>query len=107
AESPLERVVVIARAKGDDHADLATAAADLALVKHQLGDNDAAESLYREALRIREAALDANHPIIAGTLERLSEVCAARGNFADAWALLQRAHEMRGAGTGAHATSQR
>ena len=100
AEDALERLLAIARAKGDEHPDVASALADLAFVKRKLGDDASAEVLYRDALRIREKTLEPNHMAIVGTLERLSETCAARGNFTEALALLRRALPAREAALG-------
>jgi TonB family protein len=101
AEDALERLLDIARGKGEEHPDVATALSDLAFVKRKLGDDASAEALYRDALRIREKVLEPNHMATVGTLERLSETCAARGNFAEALALLQRALPTREAALGA------
>jgi len=94
-------LLAIARVKGQEHPDVATALVDLAFVKRKLGDDASAEALYRDALRIREKVLEPNHILTVGTLERLSETCAARGNFAEALALLRRALPAREAALGA------
>ena len=91
AEPVLKRLLVIARAKGDAHPDVATALAGLAVAKRGLGQNAAAEVLYRHALRIREEVLAPDHMAIVVTLEQLSETCATRGNVAEALVHLQRA----------------
>jgi TonB family protein len=91
AEPVLKRLLVIARAKGDVHPDVATALAGLAVAKRGLGQNAAAEVLYRHALRIREEVLAPDHMAIVVTLEQLSETCATRGNVAEALVHLQRA----------------
>ena len=101
AEDALGRLLAIARLKGEEHPDVATALVDLAFVKRKLGDDASAEALYRDALRIREKVLEPNHMVTVGTLERLSETCAARGNFAEALALLRRALPAREAALGA------
>ena len=101
AEGALERLLAIARVKGEEHPDVAAALSDLAFVKRKLGDDASAEALYRHALRIREKVLEPNHAVTVGTLERLSETCAARGNFAEALALLRRALPTREAALGA------
>jgi len=107
AEDVLGRLLAIARVKGDENADVAIALAGLAFVKRRLGDDAAAESLYKDALRIREKVLEPNHAVTASTLEQLAETCAARGNLAEALALLQRAVPMRESALGArHATVQ-
>jgi hypothetical protein len=105
AEEVLERLLRITRSKGEEHPDAATALAGLALVKRALGDDAAAEQLYRDALRIRERALAPQHMATVVTMEQLSETCAARGNVSEALALLQRALPTREAALGAdHAT---
>jgi TonB family protein len=91
AEEALRRLLEIARVKSEEHPDVAAALSDLAFVKRKLGDDAAAEALYRDALRIREKVLEPNHMATVSTLERLSETCAARGNFSEALALLHRA----------------
>jgi len=101
AEDALGRLLAIARLKGEEHPDVAIALVDLAFVKRKLGDDASAEALYRDALRIREKVLEPNHMVTVGTLERLSETCAARGNFAEALALLRRALPAREAALGA------
>jgi TonB family protein len=103
----LERLLAIARAKGDENVDVATALAGLAVVKRKLGDDESAETLYRDALRIREKVLEPNHMATVVTREHLSETCAARGNFAEALELLRRALATREVALGpGHATVQ-
>ena len=107
AADVLERLLAIARAKGEENVDVATALAGLAVVKRKLGDDATAEALYRDALRIREKALEPNHMATVVTREHLSETCAARGNFAEALALLRRALATREVALGpGHATVQ-
>jgi TonB family protein len=101
AEDALERLLAIARLKGPEHLDVAAALAGLAFVKRKLGDDGAAAASYSEALRIREKVLEPNHTLTVGTMEQLSETCAARGDLAGALALLQRALPAREATLGA------
>ena len=101
AEGVLGRLLAIARVKGEERPDVAAALVDLAFVKRKLGDDASAEALYRDALRIQEKVLEPNHMVTIGTMERLSETCAARGNFAEALALLRRALPTREAALGA------
>jgi TonB family protein len=106
ARMVLERLLRITRTKGEDHADVATALAGLAVAHRGLGDHAAAEGRYRDALRIREKVLAPDHMAIVVTLEQLSETCAARGNLPEAIALLKRALPTREAALGAdHATA--
>ncbi len=107
AEEVLERLLAIARGKSEENADVATALAGLAVVKRKLGDDAAAEALFRDALRIREKVLEPGHMVTVVTLEHLSETCAARGNFAEALALLRRGLATREVALGpGHATVQ-
>ena len=107
AEPVLKRLLTIARTKGDRHPDVATALAGLAVAKRGLGQNAAAEVLYRHALGIREEVLAPDHMAIVVTLEQLAETCATRGNVSEALAHLQRALPQRERALGAdHATVQ-
>ncbi len=107
AEDVLKRLLAIARGKGEENAEVATALAALAAVKRKLGDDAAAEALFRDALRIREKVLEPSHMVIVVTLEHLSETCAARGNLAEALALLRRGLATREVALGpGHATVQ-
>ena len=107
AAGVLERLLAIARGKGEETADVATALAGLAVVKRKLGDDAAAEGLYRDALRIREKVLEPSDMATVVTLEHLSETCAARGNFDEALALYRRALTTREVVLGpGHATAQ-
>jgi TonB family protein len=107
AAGVLERLLAIARAKGEENAEVATALAGLAVVKRKLGDDPSAEALYRDALRIREKVLEPNHMVTAVTREHLAETCAARGNFEEALTLLQSALATREVALGpGHATVQ-
>ena len=91
AEPVLKRLLLLARAKGDRHPDVATALAGIAVAKRGLGHHAAAELLYRNALQIREESLAPDHMAIVVTLEQLAETCAARASFAEALVHLQRA----------------
>jgi len=107
AEDVFQRLLAIARSKGEENADVATALAGLAGVRHKLGDDASAEALYRDALRIREKVLEPSHMVTVVTLEQLSQTCAARGNFAEALTLLRRALATREVALGpGHATAQ-
>jgi TonB family protein len=107
AEAVLERLLAIARGKSEENADVATALAGLAVVKRKLGDDGSAEALFRDALRIREKVLEPSHMVTVVTMEHLSETCAARGNLAEALALLRRGLATREVALGpGHATVQ-
>jgi TonB family protein len=95
AEPLLQRLLAFKRSKGDDHPEVATVLASIAVVRQALGDHDAAEQLYRRVLQIRERTLSPNHFGVAAALEHLAEACAARGKISEALALFQRALSMR------------
>ena len=95
AEPLLVRLLDIKRAKGEQHPEVATVLAGLAVVRQGLGDYTSTEKLYRRALEIREKSLAPNHIAIATTLEHLGDTCAARGKLGEALALYQRALPMR------------
>jgi TonB family protein len=102
AHAVLERLLRISRTKGEENPEVATALAGLGLVLRGLGNHDAAEHRYRDALRIREKVLAPDHMAIVVTLEQLSDTCAAQGNCAEAIRLLQRALPKREAALGPH-----
>src|SRR5215467_5896722 len=63
AEDALKRLLATARMEGEENADAATALAGLAVVKRKLGDEAAAEALYRDAVRIREKVLEPHNMV--------------------------------------------
>lgn len=67
------------RSLGDAHPLVAEAISNLAAVVDLQGDDEAALSLYREALALREVNLRPGHPSIAATLTGLAGVLARRG----------------------------
>ena len=95
AEPLLERLLVMKRVKGEDHPEVATVLASLALVRQGLGDHEGAEQLGRRVLHIREKTLAPNHYAIASALELLADECAARGKIDEAGRLYQRALSIR------------
>src|SRR5919107_1581697 len=56
AEPLLTRLLVIKRSQGSDNPEVAAVLASLATLKQSVGDQSAAEALWRDALRIREGA---------------------------------------------------
>lgn len=58
----------------------------------QAGDLGLADQLLREALRLQQAALGANHPDLASTLNNLAVVCESLGNVRDAEQYFRRAY---------------
>lgn len=95
AEPLLKRLLGIRRASGELHPDVATVLAGLAAVRRGLGDDAAAEGLYRQALAIREIVHAPDHMAVVVTLEHLADTCAALRNFGEASALLERAMAVR------------
>lgn len=95
AESVLLRLAAIKRSKGEDHPEVATVLASLAVVRRALGRHESAEQLWRRVLAIRERTLAPNHFALATTLEHLAEACAARGKTGESLQLFRRAQEIR------------
>ena len=95
AEPLLERLLALKRVKGEEHPEVATVLASLALVRQGVGDHEGAEQLGRRVLQIREKTLAPNHYAIASALELLADECAARGKVAEAGRLYQRALSIR------------
>jgi TonB family protein len=91
----LERLLAMKLVKGDEHPEVATVLASLALVRQGLGDHEGAEQLGRRVLQIREKTLAPNHYAIASALEFLADECAARGKVVEAGSLYQRALSIR------------
>ena len=95
AEPLLERLLALKRVKGEEHPEVATVLASLALVRQGVGDHEGAEALGRRVLQIREKTLAPNHYAIASALELLGDECAARGKVDEAGRLYQRALSIR------------
>ena len=95
AEPLLERLLALKRVKGEEHPEVATVLASLALVRQGVGDHEGAEQLGRRVLQIREKTLAPNHYAIASALELLADECAARGKVSEAGRLYQRALSIR------------
>jgi TonB family protein len=95
AEPLLERLLVLKRVKGEEHPEVATVLASLALVRQGMGDHEGAEQLGRRVLQIREKTLAPNHYAIASALELVADECAARGKVEEAGRLYQRALSIR------------
>lgn len=95
AEPLLDRLLALKRVKGEEHPEVATVLASLALVRQGVGDHEGAEALGRRVLQIREKTLAPNHYAIASALELLGDECAARGKVEEAGRLYQRALSIR------------
>ena len=91
----LDRLLALKRVKGEDHPEVATVLASLALVRQSVGDHEGAEQLGRRVLQIRERTLAPNHYAIASALELLADACAARGKVGEALHRYQRALSIR------------
>ncbi len=91
----LDRLLAMKRIKGEDHPEVATVLASLALVRQGVGDHEGAEQLGRRVLQIRERTLAPNHYGIASALELLADACSARGKIGEAVQLYQRALSIR------------
>ncbi|MGH7603705.1 MAG: tetratricopeptide repeat protein [Gemmatimonadaceae bacterium] len=107
AEPLLQRLLKMKRTKGEDHPEVATVLASLAVVHESRGLHESAEGLWRRVLAIRERTLSPNHFAHAVALEHLADVCAARGKIAEALQLFQRARTIREATLGSSHPSLR
>ena len=95
AEPYLTRLLEIKRTLGASHPEVAAVLASLATCHSALGQNTAAERVWREALAIREAQPAADDALLAPALEGLAEACIAQKKYADAVPLLERASAIR------------
>lgn len=80
----LQRAIVIRRQEGADDPRVATTAAALSDVMRGQGKYGAADTLAREALRVRRAAFGAVHPDVAASLQQVSGIAVYLGDFAGA-----------------------
>jgi len=81
----LQRAMVVRRKEGGvDSSQAATAAAILADVLRGQGKYGAADTLAREALRVRRAVFGAVHPDVAASLQQVSGIAIYLGNFPEA-----------------------
>ncbi|KAK2076502.1 hypothetical protein QBZ16_001028 [Prototheca wickerhamii] len=85
---------------GPDHAEVADALSNLAIVYNQRGDVDAALPLYRRALRIWERALGPDHLDVAQTLTDIAVIHLEKGEDAIGRPLLARALDIQEAQLG-------
>ena len=107
AEPLLQRLLVIRRASGETHPDVATVLAGLAAVRRGLGDDASAEDLYRQALAIRERVHAPDHMAVVVALEHLADTCVALHKFGEAQPLIERALAVREVALGPdHATAR-
>jgi len=91
AEPNLRKSLAIHRAElPAGHAAIATSLNDVAVLHSEQGDLAEAESLHREALELRRAALPGD-PVIAMSLSNLAEVLSNMGRQAEAETLLREA----------------
>lgn len=91
----LARALTVHRAAATDtHADVASVANDLAACLRNLGREDEAEALHREALAIRREHGDASLPV-AESLNNLAAVLQGRGELAPATVALREALAIR------------
>ena len=107
AEPLLHHLLLIRRAGGEHHPDVATVLAALAAVRRGLGDDAGAEALYRQALAIREMVHAPDHMAVVVTLEQLADTCVALRKFAEARPFFERALAAREVALGAeHPTAR-
>ena len=87
----LERAVAIGRReRGDEHADMAFVFANLAIVERRIGQSEAAETLFKQAI---EAARQNEHRILGPSLADLAELRCSSGRVGEGLALLKEAGE--------------
>ena len=91
AEPVLARLVAIKRRLGDEHPEVASVVANLALVHEALQRYDSAETLWRCALVIRQKSLPDDSPAVTMAREHLADMCATNGRPEEAIALRERA----------------
>ncbi|HEY2798291.1 MAG TPA: serine/threonine-protein kinase [Thermoanaerobaculia bacterium] len=87
--------VAIRRALHDDTAELGGALNDVAVAQTQLGDYDAAEKTFAEAMAIHKRALGEDHPEYASGLENLGNVWYRKGEYARTAEQLERVLAIR------------
>ena len=81
---------------GPKHSDVATTLNDLALLYFVQGHYAQAESLFQQALAIREQALGPEHPDVATTLENYAILLRNLDHAENASLLESRARTIRG-----------
>jgi hypothetical protein len=82
------------KVSGKEHPVTASCRQNLAGALAEMGSGEA-ETQYREALRVRRAALPAGHPHVAYTLSGLGRWLMAKGSREEGAALLQEALGIR------------
>ena len=90
-----ELLRIYEQALGPEHANVATAAVNLALLYDRVGRPAEAEPLYRRALAIREKLQGPDSPEVAVTLFNLAELERAQGHDGAAEPLYKRALAIR------------
>jgi tetratricopeptide (TPR) repeat protein len=79
---------------GREHPRIAVALDDLAVVLHQQGDSEQADSLERLSLTMREELLGPDHPDVATSLHHLAQIRQGIGDEQGAERHYQRALEI-------------
>lgn len=85
-----ESLVLRRRLAGAQSLAVAQSLDALAINRHQAGELDRAEALYRQAWTIHAAELGEDHPTSLATLNNLADMAAERGRFGEAVALHRR-----------------
>jgi CHAT domain-containing protein len=81
--------VILEKAFGPDHPNVATVLNDLAELHRAQGRYADAEPLYKRSLAIREKALGPDHLDVAASLNNLALIYEAQGRYAEAESLLK------------------
>jgi tetratricopeptide (TPR) repeat protein len=96
AETQLQKALEMRRSVlGSEHLDFAQNLQDLASVKWDRDEFDAAKPLYEESLRIRQAHFSGDHLEIASSLNYLAACLNSMGQHAQAESLYRQALGMR------------
>lgn len=88
--------------EGEHRGRLASGLHNLGMVLHEAGRLDQAETVLRDALRLREDVFGPDHAPVAMTLRLLGEIATAATRFAEAKAMLERALRIEVARHGEH-----
>ncbi|MGH8557449.1 MAG: tetratricopeptide repeat protein [Methylococcales bacterium] len=84
-------IVIVERALGPEHPDIAVNLNNLAALHHAKQDYGNAELLYRRGLNIKEKTLGFDHPDVATSLNNLAVTLESQGKFDEAETLYRHA----------------
>jgi len=90
-----ESLAVRRRLFGDEHGDVAMCLFQLAELSQRQGELDTAVTLHRQALAMRRRVLHGRHPDLGRSLEALGRALLARGESAEAHAVIEECLRVR------------